>query len=197
MDIFAHTLWANIIAKKANILAEKKFKKEKLELSSEEIQRKKKFHINIFWASFWGVFPDLFAFSVPFFIGFYKIISGQSLLSSFRDHHNTVSNFDLSSFLYQFGHSLIIFLLIFILIWILFRRLPYELLGWALHILIDIPSHSISFFPTPFLFPISDYRFPYGIHWANKWYMIINYSLLLIIWATMLSKKLKGKKNLL
>lgn len=180
MDIFAHTIWANTVAKGSNFIAEKK---------------QKKFNINPILMGFWGVFPDLFAFSIPFIIGLYKIIIGQSLLSSFRDHHNLVGGIDLSSYLYQFSHSLIIFLLIFILFWILYKSPRYELLGWLLHILIDIPSHSISFFPTPFLFPISEYRFPHGVHWANLSYMIVNYSLLLIIWLAILFKKY-FKKNL-
>ena len=190
MDIFAHTLWANAVARGANKIAEKKSRR-----STGSGPDASGFHINGGWTAFWGVFPDLFAFSIPFFIGLYKIISGQSLLSSFRDHHNTVGGFDLASYFYQFSHSLIIFLLVFILIWILFGRPRYELLGWVFHILIDIPSHNISFFPTPFLFPISEYRFSYGVHWSNQWYMLVNYIALLVVWGGIIWKKY-SKKNL-
>jgi hypothetical protein len=61
------------------------------------------------------------------------------------------------------------------------KKGPLISLGWALHILIDIPSHAATFYPTPFLFPISNYRFTHGISWSNKWFMIINYSLLLLV----------------
>jgi hypothetical protein len=57
------------------------------------------------------------------------------------------------------------------------------MLGWLLHIILDIPSHSIDFFATPFLFPVSDYVFQYGARWSIPWFMILNYSLLLILFV--------------
>jgi hypothetical protein len=56
-----------------------------------------------------------------------------------------------------------------------------EMLGWALHILIDIPTHSLRFFATPFLWPLSDYRFN-GISWGNRWFMLANYTALAIVY---------------
>lgn len=78
--------------------------------------------------------------------------------------------------------------------WLVRKNVPLAMFGWALHILIDIPSHSISLYPTPFLWPISEYRFPYGVSWANQTFMIINYSALLIVWIFLIiyaSKKSK------
>jgi hypothetical protein len=186
MDIFAHTLWANIAAKGANIVVEKKLARNSLHSNKD---KKKIFRINVAWAGFWGVFPDLFAFTVPFIVVFFEIIFGNKSLSFFGNHHGAVAGFDIAGYLYQFSHSLVIFVLIFILAWVFSGRPRYELLGWALHIFIDIPSHTIDFFPTPFLFPISDYRFPYGVQWSNVWFMLINYSLLLIIWGGILFRK--------
>lgn len=181
MDIFAHILWANAGARGANAIAERK--------------GKKKFKISPFWTGFFGVAPDFFAFTIPFLMVIYNGIFGESSFSEFGRHHITnPSGFDLAAYLYQFSHSLVIFALVFILVWVISRRPRYELLGWLLHILIDIPSHSAGFYPTPFLFPISDYKFLYGVSWANIWYMIINYSLLAIIWIYILIKKLR-KRN--
>lgn len=174
MDILAHTLWTNYGARKANKLAEKKGKK---------------FHVSVGWTAFFGVAPDFFAFTIPFLIGLYRtVFIGTPFWSG---HHATVAGFDIAAYLYQFSHSLVIFALIFILVWVICKRPRYELLGWALHILIDIPSHAPSFYPTPFLFPLSDFRFPFGIQWSNMWYMIINYSLLLLVWGRILLKKIK------
>jgi fumarate reductase subunit D len=180
MDIFAHTLWANAGARGANAILEKK-DKNKLKISPA-------------WTGFFGVAPDFFAFTIPFLILFYNIILGKVSFSKFDGHHMQIVGFDLAAYLYQFSHSLVIFFLVFILVWVLYKRPRYELLGWALHILIDIPSHSAEFYPTPFLFPISDYKFLYGISWGNTYYMLINYTALLLVWGFILVRNLKNKR---
>jgi hypothetical protein len=185
MDILAHTLWANAMARGANSLA-KKSNEQKI------ASGKRAFRMHPGWTAFFGVAPDFFAFTIPFCIGLYNAIF---FGKSFGRHHLEVAGFDLAAYLYQFSHSLVIFALVFVLVWVLSRRLRFELLGWALHILIDVPSHSISFYPTPFLFPISEYRFPYGVSWSNLWYMIINYSLLATIWSAIAIKKMRSKKE--
>ncbi len=171
MDIFAHTLWANAAAKEANEAAAKKGKK---------------FHISPGWAAFWGVFPDFFAFGLP------MLISAPVL---FREgfHFGPHSHSDLAANLYQYSHSLVIWAAVFLIVWAIYRRPRWELLGWALHILIDIPSHGASFYPTPFLFPISDYRFLHGVSWANPIYMMINYSALSAVYLYYLLRKKKAK----
>ncbi len=179
MDILAHTLWANAGARGVNAVRKKKGKPPVMHAG---------------WTGFWGVFPDLFAFVIPFIIVIWKVLTGQLALSSFGGHHLPVAGFDLASYLYQYSHSLVVWLVVFLLVWIISKRPRWELLGWALHILIDIPSHAIGFYPTPFLFPLSDYRFPYGVAWSNTYYMIINYSALLIVWGGIMISKIKDRK---
>ncbi|MDO8660244.1 MAG: hypothetical protein Q7K54_06675 [Candidatus Parcubacteria bacterium] len=179
MDIFAHTLWANAVAREANIVAKEK---------------QKKFHVRVAWASFWGVFPDLFAFLIPFTLQFYQVIFSEESFFAMRDHHGLVGGFDIAHILYQYSHSLIIWAIVFLLVWFFYKRPRYELLGWLLHILIDIPSHTLAFFPTPFLFPISDYKFPYGVQWGSYWFMVINYSLLFLVWGRFLVKDYLAKR---
>ncbi len=183
MDILAHTLWANAGARAANAVAEKK---------------NKKLHISPGWTAFFGVFPDFFAFSIPFIVRFYSVFFDGKTFSTVFVRPDMVEGaipqgFGLAHNLYQYSHSLVIWCIVFLLVWIIFKRPRYELLGWALHILIDIPSHVLTFFPTPFLFPLSDYKFPYGIQWSNQWYMIVNYGLLLIIWSRIAFSKIKSK----
>lgn len=184
MDIFAHTLWANALTQGANNLIDKNSNKKTNKIS----------HINVFWASFFGVFPDLFAFTIPFSILFYNILLGRFSFSDFGSHHMQSFGFDIASYLYQFSHSIIIFILVFILVWVIYKRPRYELLGWLLHILIDIPSHSAEFYPTPFLFPVSNYKFLHGISWGNTYYMIVNYGALLCVWVYILARDLKRKR---
>lgn len=178
MDILAHTLWTTAAARKVNAIAKKKGKL---------------YQLNLVWTAFWGIFPDLFAFSIPFFIAFYKVIVEGKNFISFDNQHKVADGLNLSHSLYQYSHSLVIFVLVFIIFWVIRRRPPWVIMGWALHILIDIPSHSLAFFPTPFLFPISEYHFPYGIAWSNTWFMILNYSALLVVWGNILLKKVKIK----
>lgn len=179
MDILAHSLWVTAGAKKANESLEKGGRKK----------------ISILWSAFWSIFPDIFAFGVPFLWSLYTIVFQDKSFGSITHHGPSLSEgdltFDLASYLYQFSHSIIVFILIFGVVWFLFKKPQLAMLGWLAHILIDIPSHSIQFFPTPFLFPISDYVFPYGIRWATLWFMIINYSLLLIIFLYYIFRKRK------
>jgi hypothetical protein len=124
--------------------------------------------IHIVWAGFAGVAPDLFAFAPALAVGLWE-------------RHVFAPNLPLAWQLYRISHSLIVFALVFGVVWLLARRPVLELLGWPLHILIDIPSHSLRFFATPFLWPLSDYRFD-GISWANRWFMLANYTALLIVY---------------
>jgi hypothetical protein len=185
MDIFAHTLWTNAVARGANVVAEKE---------------NKKFHVHVGWTAFFGVFPDLFAFTIPFVIRFYNSIIGQSSFFNFFSHPHieggniSGTDFNLAHNLYQYSHSLVVWAIVFCIVWAFYRRPRYELFGWALHILIDIPSHALSFYPTPFLFPVSSYHFPYGIQWSSYWYMVINYGALLMVWGSIFLKGLLPQK---
>jgi hypothetical protein len=181
MDILAHTLWTTAVARKAKIEGEKK---------------KKRFKLNLAWTAFFSIFPDLFAFTIPFILSFYKVITGQQVFGSFGTRHQVADGFNLAHTLYQNSHSLVIWLLVFLVVWLISKRPRLELLGWMFHILIDIPSHSILFFPTPFLFPISNYVFPYGIAWSNTWFMIVNYTALLLVGGGFLIKKHSKNKFL-
>jgi hypothetical protein len=180
MEILAHTLWTTAAARKANAVVKKKGKLYKLSVA---------------WTAFWGIFPDLFAFSLPFFYSFWKVVSGQQDFGSFSTRHQVADGFNLAHTLYQYSHSLVIWALVFLIVWALLRRPPWVLFGWALHILIDIPTHSLAFFPTPFLFPISKFVFPYGVAWSTTWFMIANYCTLALLWGSILYNKYRRKKN--
>ena len=92
--------------------------------------------------------------------------------------------------LYNITHSAIVFVLAFLLLWA-FARKPVWIIGaWGLHILIDIPTHSMDLFPTPFLWPLSDYKIN-GIGWHNPIVLGVNILLLLGAYALWL----KGRKK--
>lgn len=50
-------------------------------------------------------------------------------------------------------------------------------LAWLLHLSMDVPTHSRDFLPTPFLWPVSEWKFP-GFRWAQRGFMALNYSAL-------------------
>ncbi len=58
--------------------------------------------------------------------------------------------------LYQAVPSLIGFLMVSGIAASLTRLIVFEMLGWLLHILIDIPMHSFRCYATRFLWPASD-----------------------------------------
>src|SRR3989344_3099206 len=81
--------------------------------------------------------------------------------------------------LYNLTHSLVVFTLAFGFVVLVRKKPPYELSAWGLHIVVDIPTHSYIFFPTPFLWPLSDLRID-GIPWSHPIIFIPNVTLLLV-----------------
>lgn len=168
MDILAHGLWSGAAYKAVNNSTGRK--------------------LNIRRAVFWGVFPDLFAFTIPITWLFLKIFSGEMSLSDFPAPtgieppaiQQTLWPFQFAANLYNYSHSLVIFFLVFTLIYFLYKRPVWEMGGWLIHILIDIPTHTYLFYPTPALWPISNWKFD-GFSWGQPWFLILNYTLLLLV----------------
>lgn len=138
---------------------------------------------NPWLAAIFGVVPDLLSFGVLFVM---NTFTGKSWLKG-PPNISEIPSYVTKS--YNFTHSLVIFLIIFLMIYLITKKFYIFLLGWPLHILLDIPSHTNKFFPTPFLFPISAYTFN-GISWASPIFMIINYSLLAITYVLIFAKVL-------
>ena len=157
MDILAHALWTAAAAK--------------------IVRDKTRLALRLTWAAFWGVFPDLFSFPVPAVIRIWWYATGttHSLLS---DAH-TPPHFQFVWRLYHCSHSLLVFAAVFGLVWAILGRRVFEMLGWALHILIDIVTHQ-GIFVVHFLWPLSNYGFN-GIRWEARWFMVLNYATLLMV----------------
>ena len=96
--------------------------------------------------------------------------------------------------LYDISHSLVVFSFAFLLVWAIRKNLPvpqgssrqtgplWEMLAWGFHIVMDIFTHSDAFFPTPFLWPISDFHVN-GMSWGQPQIFISNVTLLAILYA--------------
>lgn len=179
MEILAHTLWTTAGAKIANDKLKKK---------------NKKFKISYFWVNFWGLFPDLFSLSIPIVIFIFDYIFTDMTVSSIAQTREVVNSYNISLILYPISHSIVIWWVTFGLVWFLKKKSPFVMFGWLLHIILDMPSHGAGIFGTPIFYPLSNYKFSYGVSWASTKFFIINYSLLLIIWGVILFVKYRKKK---
>lgn len=172
MDIFSHGLWSVVLAKGIN---------NKLEKNKGKIRQP----LNYGLAFFWGVFPDLFAFTIPFMVSVVELASGKMHFADLRPvsageppQVDSSWFFRLAHYLYNFSHSFIIFGGVILIVWLIYRRFFWEMSGWLLHIIMDIPTHSYRFFPTPFLFPISSFKFS-GYQWSHLWFLVADYAALI------------------
>jgi membrane-bound metal-dependent hydrolase YbcI (DUF457 family) len=95
--------------------------------------------------------------------------------------------------LYNITHSLVIFVLVFALLWVAAKKPIWIIAVWGLHILIDIPTHSLDLFPTPFLWPISDFKVD-GIGWDNPVILAIDIMLLIVVYSLWLYPEFHRKR---
>ncbi len=180
MDIFSHMLWSGALGR---------------------VAADKQPRVSVGWSAWWGIFPDLFAFLPAMAVGFWTAYQMNGSLSIARQSWQL----DLAWDLYQISHSFVTFATVFIII-LAARKiakprtswkdiLPYSLLGWPFHILLDIPTHRLGFFATPFLWPISDVRFPYGFSWGQPWFMTLNLVSLILMYVWLWKRK-KSRSSL-
>lgn len=172
MDIFSHGLWAGAAAYGANM--------------------KRKRPISVWKTAAWGVFPDLFSFTIAFVWMIATSVRFDARNAEpFGGDGHIISQ--LTTTLYDLSHSLIIFLLVFGIVWYLLKRPVWELSGWLLHMLIDVPTHSYQFYPTPILWPISEWKFN-GFSWGQPWFMALDITALAIVYW-MIWRSYRRKKS--
>lgn len=162
MDIVAHGLWTAAAYRAAQKPKEKKY--------------------NVWLGTFFGIAPDLFSFGIFFVLNVLGLYASEGRPRFV--HGGTPDDFYVPPYihtLYNWTHSFIIFAAVFLIVWFIRRKPLWEMSGWALHILIDIPTHVSAFFPTPFLWPLSSFEVS-GISWGNPYFMAINYSALVLVY---------------
>ena len=127
------------------------------------------------FAIFFGLLPDLFSFGIYFLF---------NLLTSpfnYKMGKPELSELPLWVFtLYDFSHSLVIAIIFILIAFKINKDFCFPMLAWPFHIILDFFTHSIKFFPTPILWPISDYRFD-GIPWSNPYIFFGNYICIIIL----------------
>lgn len=148
---------------------------------------------SFWWSFFFGVAPDLFSFGIYTVLVWIGLQSGVDWseglppMSSFPDY---------VPMLYNVTHSLLVFILTFAVVWWWRRRAFLPLLAWALHIVMDIFTHGIGFFPTPWLWPLSDFHID-GIAWSTPAVFLANWILLASLYGTffVISHKKRSEKS--
>lgn len=164
MEVVAHSLWAAAAAVAA--------------------KRSAGIGSRVGWTVWWAVFPDVLAFGPPLAAGLWLRFAG---LGSGSTAGHVLPHMHIGLPLYPAGHSLIVFLLAFGIAAVLAGRVVLPILGWLLHILIDIPTHSFGYYATRFLWPISDCRID-GIAWWTPWVWATTYILLAAVYFLMWRK---------
>ncbi|HEY0221145.1 MAG TPA: hypothetical protein VGC58_02905 [Candidatus Paceibacterota bacterium] len=138
-----------------------------------------------------GVGPDLFSFGILFvsiILGFSDMSFGKIEPPNYPVIPEYVHH------LYNLTHSLVLYGIFFATLWFLGKKSFSKLtLGWPLHILVDIPTHSSAFFPTPFLWPASSFYIN-GIPWSEPYIFFPNVVVLVSLYTYWYLKKKKIKK---
>ena len=165
MDVFSHGLWGGITVGRGS--------------------RKR------YWTAVAiGVAPDVLAFG-PFMVSrlvnqgteFFSHLGKRPELSIIPEYVHS---------LYHVTHSFMVFVLVFALVWAIRRKPMMELLAWGLHICMDIPTHGNAFFPTPFLWPLSDFHVD-GIPWSRPYIFFPNWGLLFLLYSWFFYSKAKSR----
>jgi hypothetical protein len=140
------------------------------------------------WLAFlFGVMPDAVSFGWTFVMAIF--VEGGFKMG---DRPHSMENIPSLTFtLYNITHSLFIFVIVFGAVYLLRKRkLFWPLAAWGLHIIMDIPTHSFEFFPTPFLWPVSQFKVD-GISWGQPWFMAVDISALLVVYLILYVRRKK------
>ena len=157
MDIVSHGLWGGIAFGRKNR--------------------------NSYWLAFVvGIAPDLFSFGILWLAA----TLGLSPRPDFSDGpppESTIPTY--VHVLYSVTHSLVVFLAVFFVAWMVWKRPIWELGAWGLHVIMDVPTHSTAFFPTPVFWPLIDWKFN-GWSWMTPGILIPNVVVLVLIYGAWL-----------
>ena len=166
MDIISHALWGGIAFGRKN-------------------------RRSFLLATLFGLMPDLLSFGVLIIV---MLISGQTPDWS-NGAPESISIPVYARTLYNWTHSLLVFIWVFSIVWIYFRKPVLELTAWGLHVLMDIFTHTDRFFPTPFLWPLSDSTVSF-IPWSDPRIFVTNVFLLsvLYLWFYLVRQRFMGSK---
>ncbi len=124
-----------------------------------------------------GIAPDLSSFGVLYVTA----TLGLSPKPDFR--HGTPPKSTISHYvhhLYNYTHSFVVFLAVFFLVWLFLKRPVWELRAWGAAYPDRYAFAFLRLFPTPVLWPLSDWKFD-GWEWMAPGVLIPNFMLLSLL----------------
>ena len=89
------------------------------------------------------------------------------------------------------SHSALFAGLVTLAAWRFKPMLLIPLLGWWLHIVIDVFTHSADYYASPVLYPITERGFD-GIAWITPWFMVVNYLALGLVGLLLFRSRKQG-----
>jgi hypothetical protein len=159
VDIFAHALWTTAAAVPG--------------------RRKLNRPLSLGWAAFWGIFPDLFSFTIPAILRIWWYATG--VTHSLRPDPESAKRLQWVWQVYHCSHSLVTFVVVFGVVWLIAGRPVLEMLGWLLHIFLDIATHQ-GIFAIHFLWPLSSHSVS-ALRWESLTFFAVNYGALLLVYV--------------
>ena len=135
----------------------------------------RKYH---WYALIFGALPDMMSFGIYFI---FNLIINPLNFKFGKPALESIPNWVFS--LYDVSHSLIIALTCIAIMYKINKDFCFPMLAWPFHIILDFFTHSIEYFPTPILWPISNYKFD-GMPWSEPivWFSNIFLIFLLFIY---------------
>ena len=139
-----------------------------------------------------GVLPDLLAFVPASLIAMMQGVERTRITDE-----SVTSDLPIAWEIYQWTHSFFMVLVLFGAAYFILQRRGHEnpknmawvfVIPWLFHIFLDIPGHTIDFFPTPFLHPFSDFMID-GVSWSNWWFFWPQVVILGVFWWYILKKE--------
>lgn len=168
MDIVAHGLWAALLCRWQG---------------RESPMRR----TTAAWTVGLAVAPDLVQLT-PIVIGALVLPEGWTALQAYfhgLPHYQPVLPPQVELVMHHLHctmHSALVATVVTLLVWWRLQRLWWPLLGWWMHIVIDVFTHSADFYPSPVLYPITQQGFD-GWAWNNPWLLMVNYIFILLLWV--------------
>lgn len=139
----------------------------------------------IWWAAFFGVWPDIVSMGPSFVAFFFSDMPG----NYFSEVNET------TLVLYRYIHSMVIALPCCTLVGCLRKSLFFPSLAWPLHIVVDATTHGTGKFQTIPFYPLFDWRIE-GINWWEHPTIFFGYwAALPIIWLSLWMWRRTGKRR--
>lgn len=139
-------------------------------------------------ALFFALLPDLGFLLILLYV-FFGTPSSVGMTEALRDMPSVLLN------VYYLLHSFVTFGIVAVIIWKLRPKLLPAMIGWFIHIVMDIPFHEGGTFATRFIYPISGEVYVSGVNWFDWRVLGLSYLALLIVYIYTIRRENKKHRR--